>query len=82
MKGAIMDGLNMQIIKSLPVPLPPRSEQQRFAAVVRHHERLVGQQREALRQADHLFQSLFHRAFTVGLDTLLNEKVLASVKYE
>jgi hypothetical protein len=30
---------------------------------VRGHERLRAAQRESLRQAEHLFQSLLHRAF-------------------
>jgi len=46
---------------------PPQSLQQRFAALVERHERLRATQREALRQADHLFQSLLQRAFTGGV---------------
>ena len=42
---------------------PPLPLQQRFAAVAARYERLCGQQREALRQAEHLFQTLLHRAF-------------------
>jgi len=64
MKGAIMDGLNMEIIKSLRIPLPPLPLQQKFAALVQHVERLPAVQREALRQAEHLFPSLLHRAFS------------------
>ncbi len=40
--------------------------QQQFAALVARHERLRAVQREALRQAEHLFQALLHRAFTTG----------------
>lgn len=64
-KGAIMDGLNMEIIKGLRIPLPPLPLQQRFAALVERVERLRAVQREALRQAEHLFSSLLHRAFSV-----------------
>lgn len=63
-KGAIMDGLNMEIIKNLRIPVPPLLLQQRFADLVRGHERLRAAQRESLRQAEHLFQSLLHRAFS------------------
>jgi hypothetical protein len=63
-KGAIMDGLNMEIIKSLRIPLPPLRLQQKFAALVEQVERLRAAQREALRQAEHLFQTLLHRAFS------------------
>lgn len=62
-KGAIMEGLNMEIIKDLKVPVPPLARQEQFASLVLRHERLRAKHREALRQADHLFQSLLHRAF-------------------
>jgi type I restriction enzyme S subunit len=63
-KGSIMDGLNMEIIKSLRIPLPPLRLQQKFAALVQRVERLRAVQREALRQAEHLFASLLDRAFS------------------
>ena len=64
-KGAIMDGLNMGIIEGLRIPLPPLSAQQRFATLVARHQRLRAGQREAMRQADHLFQSLLDSTFSV-----------------
>jgi type I restriction enzyme S subunit len=64
MKGAIMDGLNMEIIKGLRIPLPPLPLQQKFAALVEGVEHLRAVQREALRQAEHLFASLLDRAFS------------------
>jgi type I restriction enzyme S subunit len=66
-KGAIMDGLNMEIIKGLRFALPPLPLQQQFAALVARHEHLRATQREALRQAEHLFQTLLHRAFSEAL---------------
>ncbi len=66
-KGAIMDGLNMQIIKALRIPLPPYRLQERFAAFAEHHGRLMAQHREGVRQAEHLFQSLLHGVFATGL---------------
>lgn len=48
----------------IPVPLPPLALQQKFARVVQQFERLRAQQREAERQAKHLFQTLLHRAFS------------------
>ena len=62
-KGAIMDGLNMGIIEGLRIPIPPLSAQKQFATLTAQYERLRARQREALRQADHLFQSLLDRAF-------------------
>ena len=62
-RGAVMPGLNMQIIKDLVVLLPPLLLQQRFARIVHRFEQLRAQQREADRQAEHLFQTLLHQAF-------------------
>jgi type I restriction enzyme S subunit len=66
-KGAIMAGLNMTIIKELPVSLPPIDVQNelvdRLAAVDRAHAR-AALQREHL---DSLFKSLRQRAFTGAL---------------
>lgn len=44
-------------------PLPPLVLQQTFARIVQQVERLRAQQWEAERQAEHLFQTLLHRAF-------------------
>lgn len=49
--------------KELPIPVPPLTLQDKFADVVRRYDRLRNQQREAERQAEHLFQTLLHRAF-------------------
>lgn len=62
-KGAIMEGLNMEIIKNLKIPLPPLGAQKHFARVSATHERLWVREWEALRQSEHLFQSLLHRVF-------------------
>ena len=59
-----MAGLNMDIIKNLVIPAPPIPVQEKFAQIVQKHERLYAQQREALRQAEHLFQTLLHQAFS------------------
>jgi type I restriction enzyme S subunit len=42
---------------------PPLAMQHKFATLVEHHERLRATEREALRQAEHLFQALLQRAF-------------------
>ncbi len=65
-KGSIMEGLNQTIIEELKIPVPPLPLQTRFAELVARHERLRSVQRESLRQAEHLFQSLLHRAFNIG----------------
>ena len=43
--------------------VPPLPLQQQFAHIVHKFERLRAQQRESARQANHLFQTLLHRAF-------------------
>ena len=50
-------------LRDLPIILPPLPLQQQFAQIVGRVERLRAQQREAARQAEHLFQTLLHRAF-------------------
>lgn len=66
--GAVMPGLNMDIIKNLVLPRPPIPLQEKFVKIVRKFELLLDQQREAERQAEHLFQSLLHRAFEGNVD--------------
>ncbi len=66
-KGAIMAGLNMGIIKDLPVSLPPieiqRDLADRLGEIDRVHERAVAHGG----QLDALFASLQHRAFNGAL---------------
>ena len=62
-KGAIMAGLNMGIIKAMPVALPPLPLQQTFATRIQAIEALKTQHRAALAAQDALFASLQQRAF-------------------
>ncbi len=62
-KGAIMSGLNMGIIKRLPVPIPPLQLQRRFAAIVESVEAQKTHMRAHLAELDTLFASLQSRAF-------------------
>lgn len=62
--GAIQTHFNIERAKEVLVPLPPLPLQHKFAAMVERVGRLRAMQREALRQADHLFASLLHRAFS------------------
>jgi type I restriction enzyme, S subunit len=59
-----ISGINQTGLKSIKVMLPPLKLQEKFAAVVQSMERLRAQQREADRQAEHLFQTLLHHAFS------------------
>jgi type I restriction enzyme S subunit len=64
--GQTRTRISMGQLAVLPVPVPPLPLQRKFADVVRRFERLRAQQREAERQAEHLFQTLLHRAFKEG----------------
>lgn len=62
-KGSIMGGLNMGIIKNLPVELPSLAEQEIFTTHVAGVERLKELHRTQLAELDDMFGSLQHRAF-------------------
>ncbi|MCL4490066.1 MAG: restriction endonuclease subunit S [Chloroflexi bacterium] len=62
-KAVNQASINQSDLRSLQVPLPPLGIQEQFACVVQKFERLRAQQREAERQAEHLFQALLQRAF-------------------
>ncbi|MBA3947568.1 MAG: restriction endonuclease subunit S [Herpetosiphonaceae bacterium] len=61
--GQVKPGLNFDQIRSFEIPLPPHALQTRFAGIMQKHRRLHNQQKEVVRQAEHLFQTLLHRAF-------------------
>lgn len=63
-KGAVMPGLNMGIIKSLSIPLPPLRAQRAFAKAVRALKSGKVFARKAEKTSDSLFASLQHRAFS------------------
>jgi type I restriction enzyme S subunit len=56
--------INLEILRELRCPVPSLSKQSHFSDLVARHERLRAKQREALRQADHLFSSLLQEAFS------------------
>ena len=62
-KGALMAGLNMGVIKAMPVPLVPIPVQQEFARRVAAVDKLKAAHRASLAEMDALFASLQHRAF-------------------
>jgi type I restriction enzyme, S subunit len=62
-RGANTEGLTLPMLRSVPVPDVSITRQEQFARIVHQFERLRAQQREAQRQAEHLFQALLHRAF-------------------
>ncbi|MCQ9388105.1 restriction endonuclease subunit S [Brevibacterium sp. 50QC2O2] len=62
-KGSIMSGLNMSIIKAMPVPVPSMDEQVKFSNISIAIEHRRGRFIELLQQDDTLFASLQSRAF-------------------
>ncbi len=62
-KGAIMDGLNMGIIKEMPIPLVPVALQEAFAAKLIALSQLKKMEECSKGECDALFNSLQHRAF-------------------
>ena len=62
--GQTKPGLNLNQIREMRMPVPDVCHQQRFLELAKRVERLRAVQREALRQAEHLFASLLDRAFS------------------
>jgi type I restriction enzyme S subunit len=60
-KGAVMDGLNLGIIKSLPLVLPPLDEQREYVTTLASIEAISDKLKS--QGFDNLFASLQHRAF-------------------
>jgi len=61
--GIVNRDLGLQRMPKIKIYIPPLPLQEKFAQIVQKHERFRTQQREAQRQAEHLFQTLLHHAF-------------------
>jgi len=79
-RGANTEGLTLPMLEEIPVPHVPLPLQQRFATIARRHERLRGQQREALRQAEQLFAALLGQAFRGELDEAAGAMIADSAR--
>jgi len=62
-KGAIMAGLNMGLIKEMPIPIPPMNQQMHFAKISRNIQTIKGSLKNAAKESEVLFDSLVQRAF-------------------
>jgi type I restriction enzyme S subunit len=62
-----LNTISTGLVKQCQILRPSAEVQSRFTNVVQQYERLRSQQREALRQAEHLFQALLRRAFQTDL---------------
>ena len=63
-KAVGQSNISPTLLREFPMYLPPRELQGQFASLVERQERLRVTHVEALRQADHLFQTLLHEAFS------------------
>lgn len=61
--GIVNRDLGLNRMPRIKLYIPPLSLQRKFAEVAQKYARLRSQQREAARQAEHLFQTLLNKAF-------------------
>jgi type I restriction enzyme S subunit len=59
--------VNRDELSEQTIPIPPLLLQRKFASFVKRVDALRSVHGELLRQAEHLFQTLLHRAFTSGI---------------
>lgn len=57
--GAVVKNLNIDLVKTVKVPLPPLAEQRRIAAILDKADALRAKRREAITKLDQLLQSVF-----------------------
>ncbi|MGH8728692.1 MAG: hypothetical protein ACREV9_11170, partial [Burkholderiales bacterium] len=62
-KGVAVRGINLGDVKLMPIILPPRPAQEKFARQTNVVEKLKTAQRASLAELDALFSTLQHRAF-------------------
>lgn len=60
---AAQKNINLEILRSLPVPVPPLELQDTFESRCRSVQSIIGQAEAAMKKAEELFHSLLHRAF-------------------
>jgi type I restriction enzyme S subunit len=65
--GQTKPGLGLNQIGQFRVQVPALERQREFTQLADRYEKFRSLQMESLRQAEHLFQTLLHRAFTGGL---------------
>jgi type I restriction enzyme S subunit len=75
--GIVNRDLGLKRMPRIRIYLPPLPLQRKFAALVEQAQRLRAAQREALRQAEHLFSSLLDRAFNADHDPISTTQAAA-----
>ncbi len=79
-RGIRQANISNDDILNLRIPQPPLYLQQKFSQIAQRYERLQAQQREAERQAEHLFQTLLHKAFQGELSLDKDEVLMPDVE--
>jgi type I restriction enzyme S subunit len=64
-RTAVQFNINSEQMEALTFPVPPVKKQKRFETALMEAQGLRTKHVEALRQADHLFQTLLHQAFSI-----------------
>jgi len=67
-KGAIMDGLNLTIIRRIKMKLPPVDLQNKFGETFEKYESLKSQYKQSLQELENLYGSLSQKAFRGELE--------------
>jgi type I restriction enzyme, S subunit len=78
-RGAAVQGINLGDLKRFPVIMPPRSEQDAFAASVSQIDKVRVDAEAQLAGFNALFGSLQHRAFRGELTGGIADRALAEV---
>lgn len=81
-KGAVMPGLNMGVIKSVPVRVPPIDLQHGFARAVKKLDEPIEASTTSTTTLETLFQTLLHRAFDGSLTAKWREAHAAELLQE
>ena len=63
-RGATIQGITSSVLKSLKIPLPPITLQEKFASIVEQVEKIKIKLKNEKRDADELFNALMQKAFS------------------
>ena len=69
--GATFKEISKRVVEQIPIPIPPREEQERIVAELDCLSGIIERKREQLKQLDALAQSIFYQMFG---DPITNEK--------
>ena len=62
-RGAIMDGLNIGILKKLKISIPPKESQEKFVSFLQHSQGLKQKMLQQSQELETQFQALMQKAF-------------------